>query len=255
MTTVLFIRHGRTAANVGGLLAGWTPGVGLDDIGRDQAQALASRLAPVPLAAIVASPLQRCQETAAQLLDQRAGLAVQTDERIGEVRYGDWTGKTLKELGKQPMWQVVQQHPSAAVFPGDGGERLAAMQTRAVDAVREWNGRLGDDATYAVVSHGDVIKAILADALGMHLDLFQRLMVSPCSVSVVQYTPTRPFVVRANDVGGDIAALIPPKRRRGRRSKPSGDAVIGGDAGADVDATTSGAARAAAGARMRSGAA
>ncbi len=232
MPTVLLIRHGRTAANVSGVLAGWTAGVGLDETGQTQAAALGERLTPVPLAAIVASPLQRCQETAAAVLAGREGLEVQTDDRLGEVRYGDWTGKPLKDLAKTPLWKVVQQHPSAAHFPGDEAESLAGMQARAVCAVREWNERLDADATYAVVSHGDVIKAILADALGMHLDLFQRLVVSPCSVSVVQYTDTRPFVARCNDVGGDIAALIPPKKRR-RGRKASADAVVGGDAGAD----------------------
>ncbi len=225
MTTVLLIRHGRTAANAGGVLAGWTPGVGLDEAGQEQAAALGARLRALPLAAIIASPLQRCQQTATALAAGRDGVPTHTDERIGEVRYGDWTGKKLSELGRHALWKVVQQHPSAAVFPGDEGEGLAAMQARAVAAIRGWNAELGDKATYAVVSHGDVIKAILADALGMHLDAFQRIVVSPCSVSAVQYTQTRPFVLRANDSGGDIAALIPPKRRR---RKASSDAAVGG---------------------------
>jgi broad specificity phosphatase PhoE len=127
------------------------------------------------------------------------------------------------------MWKVVQAHPSAAVFPGDEGEAMAHMQHRAVSAVREWNERLGGEAVYAVVSHGDVIKAILADALGMHLDQFQRLRVDPCSVSVVDYTPLRPFVGRTNDVGGSLAGLVPAPRKRRRRSS---DAVVGGGAGA-----------------------
>ncbi len=128
------------------------------------------------------------------------------------------------------MWKVVQSHPSAAAFPGASGESMAQMQHRAVSAVREWNATLGDLAVYAVVSHGDVIKACLADALGMHLDLFQRISVDPCSVSVVSYTPTRPFVLRTNDTGGDLSWLAaPPKRRRGR--KAASDAEVGGGAG------------------------
>jgi probable phosphomutase (TIGR03848 family) len=226
VTTVLLVRHGRTAANTGGVLAGWTPGVHLDDTGRAQAQTLADRLRPVPLAAVVASPLDRCQETATALAAGRDDLAVQTDERLGEVRYGDWTGQPIKKLAKDPLWKVVQQHPSAAVFPGDGGEPLSGAQVRAVAAVRDWNNRLGADATYVLCSHGDVIKAVIADALGLHLDLFQRIMVDPCSVSVIHYTDTRPFVVRVNDTGGDVSALIPPKRRR--RRKTSSDAVVGG---------------------------
>ncbi|MGI9092451.1 MAG: MSMEG_4193 family putative phosphomutase [Mycobacteriales bacterium] len=227
MTTLLLIRHGRTAANTGGVLAGWTPGVGLDDVGREQVRALAERLRPVPLAAVVASPLDRCQQTAAGIAENRDGLAVATDERFGEVRYGSWTGRTLKELTREPVWKVVQAHPSAAVFPD--GEGLAAVQARAVAAVRAWNASLGPDAIYAACTHADVAKSILADALGLHLDLFQRIVVDPCSVSVVTYTDTRPFVVRVNDTGGDVRALIPPKRRR-RKRRPA-DAAVGGGAG------------------------
>ena len=119
----------------------------------------------------------------------------------------------------------MQAHPSAAVFPG--GEALREMQARAVAAVRDWNTRVPDDATWALCSHGDVIKAVLADALGMHLDQFQRIHVDPASLSVVRYTTFRPFVVRVNDVGGDVSSLLPPKKRRRR----SADAVVGGGAG------------------------
>lgn len=234
MTTLLLLRHGRTAANTGGILAGWTPGVGLDDKGTEQAQAAAARLAALPLAAIVSSPLQRCQETAAVVAAGReTGAAqvieVRTDDRLGECRYGDWTGRTLKELAKEPMWKVVQQHPSAAVFPGPEGEGLADTQHRAVAAVREWNARLGPDAVWLACSHGDVIKAVLADALGLHLDQFQRIVVDPCSLSVVTYTDTRPFVVRVNDTGSPVDALVPPPKR-GRRRRSS-DAVVGGGSG------------------------
>jgi probable phosphomutase (TIGR03848 family) len=164
------------------------------------------------------------------MLGDRADVARHVDDRFGECRYGDWTGGSLKTLAKDPMWKVVQAHPSAAVFPGDEGESMAAMQHRAVTAVREWNSTLGSDAIYAVVSHGDVIKAILADALGMHLDQFQRLRVDPCSVSVVDYTPLRPFVERTNDTGGSLTALARPAKRR--RRKTTSDAVVGGGAGA-----------------------
>lgn len=236
MTTVLFIRHGRTKANADGVLAGWTPGVTLDDKGREQATALGARLAGVPLAAVVTSPLARTVETADLMLDA-AGLSVprHVDDRVGECRYGDWTGASLKTLVKDPMWKVVQSHPSAAVFPGADGESMAAMQHRAVTSVRGWNAELGDSAVYAVVSHGDVIKAILADALGMHLDQFQRLRVDPCSVSIIDYTPLRPFVARTNDVGGSLAGLTSPPRkgrRAGTRSRRSSDAVVGGGSGA-----------------------
>ncbi|MDQ1705669.1 MAG: hypothetical protein QOF18_2035, partial [Frankiaceae bacterium] len=156
-------------------------------------------------------------------------LDVQVDDRLGEWRYGDWTGRPLKELAKDPLWKVVQNHPSAVTFPGDGGEPLRETQNRAVAAVRDWNARLGPDATWLACSHGDVIKAIVADALGLHLDLFQRIQVDPCSVTVIRYTSLRPFILRMNDTGGGVADLVPPKRRSRRRSS---DAPVGGGAGA-----------------------
>ncbi|MBI1376128.1 MAG: MSMEG_4193 family putative phosphomutase [Frankiales bacterium] len=235
MPTVILVRHGRTAANASGVLAGWTPGVHLDDEGRRQAAAVAERLAPVPLAAVVTSPLERTRETAEAILAVREQAPpLHVDERVGEARYGDWTNRPLKSLAKDPMWKVVQSHPSAAVFPGPEGESLAQMSARAVGAVRDWGARLAQpgapDPTFVVVSHGDVIKAVLADALGLHLDGFQRITVDPCSVSVVRYTDLRPFVLRTNDTGGDLSGLVPrPSRRRTRR--PSSDAAVGGGAG------------------------
>ena len=231
MSTVILLRHGRTTANAGGVLAGWTPGVQLDETGTAQVGAVGERLAKVPLAAVVSSPLERCRQTADAVVAGR-DLEVQSDDRLGEARYGDWTGRAIKELVKDPLWKVVQQHPSAAVFPGPEGEGLAQTQARAVAAVREWNVKLGPDAVWLACSHGDVIKAILADALGLHLDQFQRIVVDPASVSVVTYTETRPFVVRVNDTGGDVSGLVPPARRARRRKKASSDAVVGGGAGA-----------------------
>jgi probable phosphomutase (TIGR03848 family) len=228
MTTVLLVRHGLTDANSSGVLAGWTPGVHLADKGREQVSELAQRLAAVPLAGIVSSPLERCQETAAAIASGREDLAVTIDDRLGECRYGDWQGQPLKVLTKDPLWKVVQAHPSAAQFPG--GESMPQMQQRAIETIRAHNAQFGDDATWVAVSHGDVIKAILADALGMHLDAFQRIQVDPGSLSVVRYTQLRPFVVRMNDRGGPVADLIPPKKR-GRRRKASSDAVVGGGAG------------------------
>jgi probable phosphomutase (TIGR03848 family) len=210
----------------GPVLAGWTPGVHLDDRGQAQAKALGERLAGVPVSAIVASPLERCQETADALAGGR-DISVETDDRLGECRYGDWTGQELKKLVKDPLWKVVQAHPSAATFPG--GEALRDTQARAVAAVREHNARLGEDATWVAVSHGDVIKAVVADALGMHLDLFQRIQVDPCSLTVIRYTTLRPFLLRLNDTGGGVDDLKPPKRRRTARR--SSDAVVGGGAG------------------------
>ncbi len=230
MGTLILLRHGRSTANNAGVLAGRTPGVGLDEHGLAQAETLVERLAQLPLAAVVSSPLQRCRETVAPLAQVR-GLEVTIDDRFVEVDYGEWTGRELRKLGKEPLWKVVQVHPSAAVFPG--GEGLAALQARAVAAVREWDAKLtaehGPHVVWLVCTHGDVIKAVLADALGMHLDGFQRIVANPGSISAVSYTETRPFVQRVNDSGGDLRSLLPPKRRRGRRH--SSDATPGGPTG------------------------
>ncbi len=228
MTTVVLVRHGLTHLT-GPVLAGWTPGLHLDERGEKQAAAVAERLRPLPLTAVVSSPLDRCLDTAAAILVGR-DIELQVDERLGECRYGDWTGRPLKELGKDPLWKVVQAHPSAVVFPGPEGEALRDTQVRAVAAVRDWNSRLGPDATWLACSHGDVIKAIVADAMGLHLDQFQRIMIDPCSVTVIRYTELRPFVVRVNDTGGGVTDLL-PARKKGRRRKASSDAPVGGGAG------------------------
>jgi probable phosphomutase (TIGR03848 family) len=231
MSTLLLLRHGLTAMT-GPVLAGHTPGLHLDERGEAQAAAVAARIAAVPLGAVVTSPLERCTDTAALVLQaqQAAGRAPawELDERLVECGYGDWTGRAIKELAKDPMWKVVQTQPSAARFPA--GEALSEISARAVAAVREWDARLGPDAIWLACSHGDVIKTILADALGLHLDQFQRIVVDPCSVSVVRYTETRPYVLRVNDVGGDLSAFAPPAKK-GRRRK-SADASVGGGAGA-----------------------
>jgi probable phosphomutase (TIGR03848 family) len=230
MTTVVLVRHGLTELT-GPVLAGWTPGLHLDERGSKQAEAVAERLRPVPFAALVSSPLDRCLDTAA-VIGQGRAEQVQVEQGLGECRYGDWTGRPLKELAKDPLWKVVQQHPSAVVFPGPQGEALRETQHRAVTAVRDWNARLGPDATWLACSHGDVIKAITADALGLHLDSFQRISIDPCSVTIIRYTEQRPFVVRVNDTGGSVADLLPPKKKSRRRA--SADATVGGGAGADA---------------------
>jgi probable phosphomutase (TIGR03848 family) len=227
MSTLLLVRHGLTKMT-GPVLAGRTPGVHLDERGQQQAKALAERVAALPLTAVVTSPLDRCLETAQAISDAQAGTpAWHVDERLLECDYGDWTGKAIKDLLKDPLWKLVQGQPSAVRFPG--GESLAEMAARAVAAVRDWDARLGDDAVWVACTHGDIIKAIVADALGLHLDQYQRIVPDPCSVSVIRYTPLRPYVLRVNDVGGELAAFAPPKRRR--RKTGTDEATPGGGAG------------------------
>jgi probable phosphomutase (TIGR03848 family) len=237
MATVLLLRHGRTSTNATGVLAGHLP-VDLDDTGRAQAEAVGRRLAAaaLPLAAVVSSPLPRCRQTVSLALPDVAEPVV--EERLVECRYGDWTGQPLKKLAKDPLWSVVQNHPSAARFPGEDGESMADMSARAIEAVRDWDARItaehGPQSVWLACSHGDVIKAIIADALGMHLDMFQRIAVDPASITVITYTPLRPFVLRCNDTGGDLAPFVPRKktrRRAGRKQDTSSDAAVGGGAG------------------------
>jgi probable phosphomutase (TIGR03848 family) len=235
MATLILVRHGRTTANSSGVLAGRSTGVRLDEVGEQQAARAGDRLAGVKLAALVSSPLERCRQTADAIAAKQSGLKITREKELTEVDYGEWTGETLKTLGKQPLWRVVQGHPAGATFPG--GESLAAMSARAVAAVRRWDARLetehGPEAVWAVVSHGDVIKAVLADALGMHLDAFQRIVVDPASVSVVRYTAGRPFVLTMNSHEGDLGHLQPPAPKGRRRRSAAGDAPVGGGAGPD----------------------
>ncbi|MET3769096.1 putative phosphomutase (TIGR03848 family) [Marisediminicola sp. UYEF4] len=226
MATVILVRHGRTTANADGTLAGRTPGVLLDEIGRAQAAVTGERLAVVPLVGVVSSPLERCRQTAQLILDHQTGsLVTPVEEGITECDYGQWQGRSLGELAKEALWSVVQAQPSAAVFPG--GESLLAMQSRSVAAIRRHDAAFeaehGPGAVWVAVSHGDIIKSILADALGMHLDLFQRINVGPASVSIVRYGTGRPSVHATNTDAGDLSWLA--------AAAPAGDAPVGGGAG------------------------
>lgn len=235
MATVLLVRHGRTTANATGVLAGRTAGVRLDAVGRTQAERTAERIAAVPVVAVVSSPLERCRQTARAILDRQTDR--QTDRRTGapaslieraitEADYGQWQGRKLADLAKEPLWRTVQANPSAVVFPG--GESMQTMQSRAVAAVRRIDAEVeaehGPGAVWVAVSHGDIIKSVLADAFGMHLDLFQRIGVGPASVSVVRYGEHRPEVVATNTESGDLSWLR-------TAPAPSGDAAVGGGAG------------------------
>ena len=233
--TVILLRHGRSTSNTAHTLAGRSEGVDLDDRGREQAQGVVGRLSGLPIRAIVRSPLLRCERTVEPLA---AAMSLQPviEERIAEVDYGAWTGRKIGDLVKEPLWAVVQQQPSAAVFPD--GEGLAQVQARAVAAVREHDRRLaeehGGDALWVACTHGDVIKAVVADALGAHLDSFQRITVDPASMSVIRYTAVRPFVIHVNHTGDQLTAGLlpkPPKPDGQDGDVPSEDAVVGGSTG------------------------
>jgi probable phosphomutase (TIGR03848 family) len=230
MATVILVRHGRTTANVSGVLAGRSLGIALDEVGREQATNTGERLAAVPLVGLVSSPLERCLQTAQLVLDRQPGsLTIDEEPGITECDYGDWQGKALGELAKEKLWSVVQSNPSAAVFPN--GESMAAMQFRAVEAIRRRDAALeaehGANAVWVAVSHGDIIKAVLADAYGMHLDLFQRINVGPASVSIVRYGTSRPSVISTNTDAGDLSWLRVAESAGGS----SDDAPVGGGAG------------------------
>ncbi len=226
MATVLLVRHGRTTANADGVLAGRAGGVALDQIGRDQATLTGRRLAVVPLVGVVSSPLERCLQTAQLILDRQSGSpATPVEEGITECDYGQWQGRALGDLAKEDLWSVVQSQPSAVMFPG--GESMPAMQARSVAAIRRldaaFEAQHGPGAVWVAVSHGDIIKSILADALGMHLDLFQRINVGPASVSIVRYGASRPSVYATNTDAGDLSWL--------GAGAPPADAPVGGGAG------------------------
>lgn len=240
MATLVLVRHGRTTANADGILAGRLPRVRLDETGRGQVRATGERLAAVPLVRLMTSPMARCRQTAQAVLDHQGdGLALETEPGIAECDYGDWQGRPIKELAKEPLWKTIQRQPSAVTFPG--GEPMTTMQSRAVTALRRRDAEVeaehGARAVWAAVSHGDIIKAVLADALGMHLDLFQRLHVDPASVSIIRYAPDRPYVLASNTHAGDLSWLAPaqesaqgPAQELGQEA-PADDAVIGGGAG------------------------
>ena len=232
MATVILVRHGRSTANVSGTLAGRMPGVHLDEVGTEQAARIGERVAAVPIAGLVSSPLERCRETAQAIgRAHPARPRARTDRGLLECDYGDWQGRPLKELTKEKLWKSVQGQPSRVGFPG--GETLPEMQARTVAAVRRRDAELeaehGPDAVWVAVSHGDPLKSVLADALGMHLDLFQRLHVDPGSVSIVHYASTHPYVLAMNTHEGDLSWLA--TKRPGGRRRASREAEVGGGAG------------------------
>jgi len=226
MATVILVRHGRTTANATGILAGRTAGVSLDQTGESQAEHTGQRLASIPLAAIVSSPLERCQQTAQFIANhQQSAPEITLAEDLTECDYGSWQGSKLSDLSVQALWSKVQANPSAVTFPD--GESMAGMQARSVAEIRRLDSAIesehGPEAVWVAVSHGDIIKSILADALGMHLDLFQRITVGPASVSIIHYGSGSPRVHCVNTDNGDLSWLAPGLK--------TSDAPVGGGAG------------------------
>jgi probable phosphomutase (TIGR03848 family) len=213
MTTALMVAHGRTTIDPDVVMSGWIPDVHLDSVGREESEAAAIRLAEVRYSTLLTSPIEACRATAEIISRRRRrDLPTHTELGIAECRFGDWTGRPMEVLRKEPLWEVLRHHPSAMQFPG--GESLVQMQARALQSVRDWNRKLGAGKTYVMVTHPNVIQSLLADALGMHLDLFHRIEVDPSSVSVIKYGPIRPVVARVNDKGGDLSTFSPARSRR-----------------------------------------
>jgi probable phosphomutase (TIGR03848 family) len=221
MALLLLVRHALTDAT-GKRLSGSTPGIHLSEYGRAQAKDLAERLALVPLAAVYASPLERCVETAEAIAMHRR-LAVERVPALEEVGYGAWTGRSLAQLTRTALWKQVQQAPSSVRFPG--GETLLEAQRRAVIALETLAAR-HPKATVAAVSHADLIRLALAHYAGIHIDLFQRLIVSPASVAAVLLGDRIPRIVKMNDTGSlaDLAGRARPRRGEtaDRRPRSSG---------------------------------
>lgn len=204
-TVVLFVRHGQTPTT-GKVLPGRAKGLHLADKGVQQAETAGARIAALDrVKAIYASPMERTQETAAPIA-KACKLRVRTHKGLIEADFGQWTGKKLSDLRKLPEWKTVQSYPSGFRFPG--GESFPEMQTRMTGAIGELVSKHPGE-TIVAVSHADTIKAAVAHAAGTPLDLFQRIVVSPCSVSAVMYTQTGPIVLSVNSTGDDLSALVP----------------------------------------------
>lgn len=204
-TLVLLVRHGQTPTT-GATLPGRAKGLHLAETGLAQAEAVATRIGALHnVDAVYASPLERTRETAAPIA-KAVGQRVRVDKGLLECEFGEWTGRKLSELNKLPEWQTVQRYPSGFRFPG--GESFTEMAQRMVSTLDRL-GAAHRGQTIVAVSHADPIKAAVANALGTHLDLFQRIVVSPCSVTAILQTPTGPIVLAVNSTGDDLAKLAP----------------------------------------------
>ena len=232
MPTCLLIRHGHSSANGDGILAGRMPGIHLTEAGREQAADLAGRFAGISVVRVVTSPLERCVETATPLA-AAVGMPLTEEPDLLECAYGAWTGRPLAELAKDPLWATVQDDPVAARFPDDdryAAESLREMAQRAMTSVRRIDAEVrdehGDGALWVAVSHGDLVKAVLAEATGSGLARFQRYIADPASVSALRFGGRHTFLLAANVLAPDLSRFVPPAHGQG-----AADAVVGGGAG------------------------
>jgi probable phosphoglycerate mutase len=222
---LVLIRHAHSESNASGVLSGRIPNIHLSEKGKKQAQQLAERLGNFPVAEIRISPMERCAETIDPWLKLHiskvsGGFNPIVDPGVDEVDYGIWSGKKLTSLSRKREWKTVQESPSRMYFPE--GEGIAAMQSRAMQTVHEL-AKLPDSKVGVIVSHGDVIKSIVASALGMHLDEFQRIIIDPASVSIIEYSSIKPRLVLLNDTRAVVTdLLLAPKRAKN---------LLGGGAG------------------------
>ena len=224
MTLVFLIRHAHSSANASGILAGRSEGIQLSPLGKRQANDLARRLGPMPIKSLRSSPLERCGQTISPWVKKISQIdpkiKVEIDQDLSEVDYGDWTGRKLRALSKETLWKKVQEQPSQVVFPQ--GEGLAAMQGRAMRALHHGLAKRGKGHVM-LVSHGDVLKSIIAASLNMHLDEFQRIVVDPASISILDYSSSRPRLILMND----SRSRLSPELFLDRRAR----LLVGGGAG------------------------
>lgn len=213
---LVLIRHAHSESNASGVLSGRLPNVHLSEKGLKQAEQLATRLGLFPISELRVSPMERCAETIQPWLDMQNGKSgapkLIIDHGVNEVDYGLWSGKKLISLSRKREWKTVQESPSRMYFPD--GEGIAAMQSRAMTTVHEL-AKFPSNKVAMIVSHGDVIKSILASALGMHLDEFQRIIVDPASISIIEYSSVKPRVLLVNDSRAVVTDLLTaPKRSK-----------------------------------------
>ena len=204
MSLVVLVRHAHSQANAAGILSGRRPNIALSEKGRTQAQELAIRLGELKVKELRVSPLQRCIETIDPWVSTKSRIRRIEDHGITEVDYGKWSGRTLRSLSREKLWKIVQENPSRVFFPD--GEGMANMQARAIESMHLALASTGTGAV-VMVSHGDVIKALVAANLGMRLDDFQRIIIDPASVTVFDFSSKTPRLLLLNDSHSNIGDL------------------------------------------------